>query len=139
MMTPANERPRYAMAKKPNLAAQFDFECLEHDCGATIRFDLMHLEKNERQVACPACHRLYRFDKTFIAKLEKLRQLVLAVRDAEEILGDCSIGVATPAGDVKLPYRLLLTRLNTLISLKAFGQTIDFIFRVEPLNEAAFR
>lgn len=127
------------MAKKPSLAAQLDFECLEKDCGTTIRFDLMSLEKNDRQVACPACHRPYRFDKSFVAKLEKLRQLVLAVREAEEIIGDCNVGVATPAGEVKLPYRLLLTRLNTLISLKAFDQVIDFTFRVEPLSEATFR
>jgi hypothetical protein len=127
------------MAKKPSLAALIDFECIEPDCGATIRFDLMSLEKNDRQVTCPDCHRPYRFDKGFVTKLEKLRQLVLAVREAEEIIGDCNIGVATPAGEVRLPYRLLLTRLNTLVSLKAFDRVIDFTFRVEPLNEATFR
>lgn len=127
------------MAKTPNLAALIDFECLEAGCGATVRFDLMGLEKNDRQVACPECHRPYRFDKAFVTKLEKLRQLVLAVREAEDIIGDCNVGVATPAGEVKLPYRLLLTRLNTLVSLKAFDQAIDFTFRVEPMSDAAFR
>ncbi len=127
------------MADKENLVAQVDFVCIEDDCGQTIKFNLMTLEENKGQVTCPNCHRPYQFDKTFLQKLEKLRTLVLAVRDAEDIIDDCNVAIATPVKEVKLPYRLLLTRLNTLISLNVSGKVIDFNFRVEPLNKATFR
>ena len=77
--------------------------------------------------------------QSLLQKLEKLRVLILAVQDAEDILGDCNIAVVTPAGEVQLPYRLLLTRLNTLVSLNCNGKKLEFNFRVEPLNNASFK
>ena len=89
---------------------------------------------------CPHCHRQYSFeDGEFIGKLEKLRNLLVAVKEAEDILGDVNVGVNTVAGDVKIPYRLLLTRMNTMITLDVGGRKIDFNFRVEPLNSGDFR
>jgi hypothetical protein len=120
------------------MTAAVDFDCIEVDCDATVEFDLLKLQSN-RTVSCTACHKLYQFDKAFIGKLGKLRSLIVSVKDAEDILGDCSSAVMTPAGEVKIPYRLLLTRLNTLVSLKVEGQVIDFNFRVEPLNDGEFR
>ena len=115
--------------------APVDFGCLEADCGETIQFDLLQLSANKGRVSCSNCHRSYEFDRAFIAKLEKLRQLIAAVREAEDILGDADISVTTPAGEVKVPYRLLMTRLTTLISLTVDGRTVDFHFRVEPLDD----
>ena len=123
----------------PDMVAVIDFDCIEKDCEATIYFNLLNLKKNAGKVSCSHCHKLYQFDKKFIGKLEKLRILILAVRDAEDILGDCNISIVTPAGDVKLPYRLLLTRLNTLISFKCNGKELEFNFRVEPLNDTTFK
>ena len=112
-----------------------DFDCIEEDCGSTIKFNLLELSGDTKNIACTNCHRIYEFEKDFIAKLEKLRVLILSVRDAEDILDDCDVAIVTPAGEVKLPYRLLLTRLNTLISLDCHGKKLMFNFRVEPLNE----
>ena len=75
----------------------------------------------------------------FLEKLEKLRRLLLAVKDAEDILGDVNVGVTTLNGEVKIPYRLLLTRLNTMITIDVGGQQVDFHFRVEPLDNGSFR
>lgn len=36
-------------------------------------------------------------------KLNKLKNLILALRDAEPILGDCNVAVTVPAGEVKIP------------------------------------
>ena len=118
------------------LVAQIDFVCIADDCGATVRFDLMTLKENDGQVVCANCHRPYKFNRPFLKKLEKLRRLVLAIKDAEDIIDDCNVAVSVPGHEVALPYRLLLTRMNTLISLKVSGRTIDFNFRVEPLNRA---
>ena len=116
------------------MKASIDFDCLEHDCDTSIKFDLLSLRDSSGLLACSSCRRQYQFTNEFLEKLEKLKTLILAVRDCESILGDCSIGVATPAGEVKIPYRLLLTRLNTLISLQLDDETIDFNFRIDPLD-----
>lgn len=123
----------------PNLRAMIDFCCSEQDCGRTITFNLLELRESDASITCESCRRSYEFDDAFLAKLEKLRVLVLAVKDAEDILGDCSVGVATANGELKLPYKLLLTRLNTQINLAGSGQTMEFHFRVEPLASETFR
>ena len=117
------------------LCATVDFVCLDGECKAVIAFNLMDLEAAHGQVTCPQCRRGYAFDKPFIDKLRRLRNLIAAVRQAEDLLGDVNVAVTTPVGEVKVPYWLLLTRLNTLVSLDVGGQTVDFHFRIEPLNE----
>ena len=127
------------MPQTQQLVATIDFECIEDDCGKAIKFNLMTLRENKGQVSCPNCHRPYQFDRAFLSKLEKLRNLVLAVKEAEDILGNCNVAVTTSAGEVKIPYQLLLTRLNTLISLDVGDRQVDFNFRIEPLNEGTFK
>lgn len=122
-----------------SMKAVVDFVCAEEDCGHTVQFDLMSLKAAKGLASCGNCHRPYQFEQAFLDKLEKLRCLILAVQDAGDILDECNVSVTTPAGEVKIPYRLLLTRLNTLISLEAGGKTMDFNFRVEPLNDATFK
>ena len=127
------------MSYPKTMTAAVDFDCIEPDCLNNIQFDLLSLEDRGHQVACSECRRIYEFDDAFIAKLDTLRRLVLTVQSAEDILSDCNVSVTTPAGEVKIPYRLLLTRLNTMISLKVEDRTIDFNFRVEPLNDGVFK
>lgn len=119
--------------------AQLDFVCMEADCGGLIRFNLMELDKNDFQVMCPKCHRPYEFDASLKDKFLKLRQLILAVREAEPILGDCNVGVAVPGGEVKIPYSLLLTRMNTMITLNIGDRKVDFHLWVEPSSSDTFR
>jgi hypothetical protein len=133
------------MAKKNNIPtgmtgrAQADFVCLDDECDAVIQFNIMDLEAAKGQVMCPACRRAYHFEKSFIDKLSRLRKLILAVRDAEDLLGNVNVAVTTPTGEVKVPYQLLLTRLNTVFSFDIGGRQVDFHFRIEPLNEGAIR
>jgi hypothetical protein len=115
---------------QPQLVAKIDFDCQTEACETSIQFNLMGLKENGGQVVCQKCHSPYQFDREFLTKLQKLRNLVIAVHDAEDIIDETNVAVTTPAGEVKLPYRLLLTRLNTIITI----QGINFNFRVEPLN-----
>ncbi|NOY80241.1 MAG: hypothetical protein GXP31_04460 [Kiritimatiellaeota bacterium] len=128
--TPSDPKPMQAFV---------DFVCADEECQATVRFNLMGLRESKGRVSCAECHREYRFDRAFIEKLERFRRLILALQEAEDILGDASIAVSTPMGEVKVPYRLLLTRLNTSISLDMGDRRADFNFRVEPLNNGSFR
>ena len=120
------------------MRAMVDFACLDEGCGQTVQFNVMELRESKGRVSCDACHREYRFEPDFLDKLERLRRLILAVMDAEDILGDANVAVTTLTGDVKVPYRLLLTRLNTIISLQTDGKKVDFNFRIEPLKQGSF-
>ena len=119
----------------PDLKATIEFNCIEEKCGKPIQFNMMALKESDGFLVCPACHRSYQFNKSTLDKLSKLRNLIVAIREAEEILDDCNIAVTTAVDEVKLPYRLLLTRLNTTFSLYLNDQQVDFTFRVEPLSE----
>ena len=48
--------------------------------------------------------------------------LIGAIRNAEDILGDSVVSVNVAGGNVRVPYALLLTRLNTLITLNQLRQ-----------------
>jgi hypothetical protein len=122
--------------EEDKLVALIDFDCPAAECGKNIVFDLLTLKENDAQVMCGECMQPYQFDNSFTRKLDQLRKMVLAVKEAEDIIDDCNVSITTVNGEVKLPYRLLLTRMNTLISLEIFDKVIDFNFRIEPLNSS---
>ncbi len=119
--------------------AEVDFECFDSGCDGLIKFNLKDALDDDFQTLCPLCHRSYQFDDALKDKLMKLCGLIIAVRKAEDILGACNVAVTVPAGTVKIPYALLLTRLNTMITLQLDGNDVDFHFRVEPSSPETFR
>ena len=110
-----------------------EFVCLGDNCRKTIPFSVLKIEKNQT-VSCKNCGKKYTFDKNFIEKIKKFERLVLAVRESEEILGDTNVGIDVDGHQIKIPYRLLLTRMNTLMTLNIGEQEFIFKFRIEPLN-----
>ncbi len=124
------------MTTKPR--DQVDFACVTPDCDEVITFSLLDMEDHPR-VRCSGCGKEYNFDQQLIQKMIKLKHLIMAVRDAEEILGDVNVAVDVHGHTVRIPYRLLLTRLNTLLTLEIQGKRIDFHLRVEPLGEITIR
>lgn len=119
--------------------AQLDFVCVESGCGGVVKFNLMELNQSDFQAMCPKCHRPYSFDASLKEKFLKLQSLILALREAEPILGDCNVAVTVPGGEVKIPYALLLTRLNTMISLNLGEKKVDFHIWIEPTSSDTFR
>ena len=124
-----------AAVKKP----QLDFRCLTDDCSGVIAFDLESITDPEFQAVCPICHRAYALDDTLRGKLAKMMKLIAAIRECEDILGDSVVSVNVAGGNVRIPYALLLTRLNTMISLDVAGKKTDFHLWVEPSNPQVFR
>ena len=119
--------------------AEVDFECLDSNCKGEISFNLTEALDENFQGICKECHNSYAFDTDLKEKLTKLSDLIIAVRKAEDILGDCNVAVTVPGQTVKVPYSLLLTRLNTMITLKVGDKDVDFHFRVEPSSPETFR
>ena len=120
--------------------AQIDFHCLEDDCSGVVKFNLAEVCDSDFQAVCPKCHRAYELDSDLQDKLGRMLKLVAAIREAEDILGDSSVAVTVAgAKEVKIPYALLLTRLNTLITLNFGDKMVDFHLWIEPASAETFR
>ncbi len=123
----------------PNPKTRLDFHCLSDGCEGVVGFDLINIADPEFQAVCPVCHRAYALDDELRNKLTRMMKLISAIRECEDILGDSVVSVNVAGGEVRVPYALLLTRLNTLISLEISGRKIDFHLWVEPSNPQIFR
>jgi len=120
--------------------AQIDFHCLDENCGGVVKFNLSEVCSADFQAVCPKCHRTYVLDEALQDKLSRMLKLVAAIREAEDILGDSSVAVTIAgAKEVKIPYALLLTRLNTLITLNFGDKKVDFHLWIEPSSPDTFR
>ena len=111
-----------------------EFECVKDDCTEVVGFSLREVEKGSK-IVCSACKKEYHLDRSLVDKLKSFEQLVQAVKSSRDILGNTSVGVTVDKRTVKIPYRLLLTRMTTMLDLKIGDQSLTFRFRVEPLKE----
>ena len=119
--------------------AQIDFPCFSDGCDGIVKFNLADITKRDFQAVCPKCHRSYALDAALKDKLGRMLELINAIRKAEDILGDSNVSVNVAGGEVKIPYALLLTRLNTLITLEVDGRKVDFHLWIEPASPDTFR
>ena len=120
--------------------AQIDFHCLDESCDGVVKFNLAEVCRPGFQAVCPKCHHPYVLDESLKDKLGRMMNLVAAIRQAEDILGDSNVSI-TVAGEreVRIPYALLLTRLNTLITLNFGDRKVDFHLWIEPSSPETFR
>lgn len=116
-------------------AGKIEFRCIEKKCDGLITLSILDIEKNSA-IMCPECNNEYTFNKDLIEKIKKFVNLIYTVRDSVDILGNTDIAIDVKGHSVHIPYRLLLTRLNTLLRLKIGDEEINFKFRVEPLKES---
>ena len=119
--------------------AQIDFHCLEDDCREVVKFNLSDIASRDFQAVCPKCHKAYQLDDALKDKLTRMLELVQSIRRAEDILGDAMVSVNVAGGNVQIPYVLLLTRLNTLITLDFGDKKVDFHLWIEPSSQDTFR
>ena len=119
--------------------AQIDFHCFSPEGDGVVKVNLADIAGRAFQAVCPKCHRSYALDSGLKDKLGRMLELIIAIRKAEDILGDSNVSVNVAGGEVKIPYALLLTRLNTLITLEVGGRKVDFHLWVEPASPDTFR
>lgn len=117
-----------------SINCKIEFKCISKDCDAIVIFSIEDIEKNH-SILCESCGKNYCFHADFVDKIRRFSKLVESVQDAKDILGDTNVAVTVKNEEIKIPYRLLLTRMNTLITLKMEDGEINFKFRVEPLNK----
>ena len=109
------------------------FEC--QSCKASVPLPLFALEKHP-DISCPSCKIAYRLDdEVLIRQLKKFYALCMQIYASQEILSMASIGVDVGPSKVKIPFKLLLTRLSSYLDLTIGGKPLIISFRFEPLNE----
>jgi len=111
-----------------------EFRCVDGQCTQLLSVSLVEVDDATR-VRCSGCGREYVFDEELRVKFRKFAKLVQAVRDAEEILGQTNVGLDIQGHSVQVPYRILLTRMNTFLTLDIGGTKFNFRLRVEPLRD----
>ena len=126
-------------ASQLGATARIDVHCFSPECDGVVKFNLADIAGRDFQAVCPKCHRSYALDSGLKDKLGRMLELIIAIRKAEDILGDSNVSVNVAGGEVKIPYALLLTRLNTLITLEVGGRKVDFHLWVEPASPDTFR
>lgn len=109
------------------------FQCL--GCEEAVEFSIFDLER-QPLVECKCCRKKYAFsDETLSRQLRKFEALCNQLIESEEILGSASVGIDVGEHHVKIPYKILLTRLNPSLDLTIGDQTLNIRFRIEPCKD----
>lgn len=113
---------------------QLQFDCMS--CKDPVSFSLFTLEKTDGCIACSKCQKRYAFtDETLKRQLKKFEALCRQLIESEEILSNASIGIDVGENHVQIPYKLLLTRLNSNLELSIGNLPVTITFRIEPLKD----
>lgn len=110
-----------------------EFEC--QNCKEPVKFSIFSLDKNPK-LECSNCQSAYQLnDEVLLRQLKKFDALCSQIHDSQEILGQAAIGVDVGDKQVKIPFKLLLTRLSSCLDLSIGGKPCTISFRFEPLQD----
>jgi len=109
-------------------------------CESPVSFSLFELTREKGEVRCPQCSLIYDFsDETLSRQLGKFEDLCKQIQLSEEILSNTAVGITVGEKEVKIPYKILLTRLNSKLELNLNGHPLTIMFRFEPLKDLPIR
>ncbi len=112
------------------------FNCQQ--CQNPIKFSVFDLDCKQGVMACSKCNKVYHLeDENLRRQLRKFEMLCLQIVESEEILSDTSVGICIGDKEIKVPYKLLLARLNSTLELQVGNEKITIEFRLEPLLDMA--
>lgn len=110
------------------------FNCLK--CKQPLGFSVFELDSDGGMIHCEHCEKKYSLnDETLKRQLRKFAALCEQLVESEEILSQTAIGIDIGDRHVKIPYKLLLTRLNSTLDLKFGQENVSIVFRMEPLKD----
>jgi transcription elongation factor Elf1 len=106
--------------------------CCQH-CQKPIQFSVFDLENNRAHIRCSACGVIYDFsDETLQRQVKKFEDLCRQIQLSEEIFSNTSVGIYLGDKEIKIPYKILLTRLNSTLDLMLGDRPLTITFRIEP-------
>ncbi len=106
-------------------------------CQHPIDFNVLAMEQ-QKGITCPQCQKKYVFsDESLIRQIKKFAALCYQIKESEEILSNTSIGIDITERDkqIKIPFKLLLTRFTTHLDLMLDDKPIAITFRIEPVKD----
>lgn len=110
------------------------FNC--QGCQEPVCFSLFDLEMDEGKIVCSHCYKIYILsDETLKRQLGKFGALCKQILESEEILDNTAVGIDIGEHHIKIPYKLLLTRLTSNLNLRIGNEQISIAFRMEPLKD----
>ncbi len=112
---------------------QLQFECIA--CGDAICFSV--LDSDEGALQCSNCHKKYAFDQDIQRQLGHFEALCRQIHTSKEILGNTCVAVTIGDKEIKVPYKLLLTRLSSIMELEIAGKKVEIKFRLEPIKDVS--
>ena len=113
---------------------KLQFNCTS--CEGAVRFSLFDAQNENGSIQCSHCNKKYLFeDPTLLRQLKKFEALCRQLHDSEEILGNTCVGIDIGEHHVKVPYKLLLTRLNSSLDLMIGEEPLSIVFRLEPAQD----
>lgn len=116
------------------VGSTLEFSCLE--CKQAISFSVLNSKTYSEVIFCKSCNKRYAFDnETIINHLKKFEALCQQIHASQDILGNTHVAVNVGNSEVKIPYKILLTRLSSVISLKIEDYELDIRFRLEPIKD----
>lgn len=111
-----------------------EFDC--HSCGDAVSFSVFELDKPGCSIECEKCKQRYRLgDEVLQRQLKKFTALCKQLIESEEILSTAAVGIDVGEHHVKVPFKILLTRLNPVLDLVIGDQPFSIRFRIEPCKD----
>lgn len=111
-----------------------EFAC--EACQNPISFSIFDLDNGKGELVCSDCSLAYDFsDDTLKRQLKKFTDLCRQIQQSEEILSQTSIGIYVGDQEIKVPFKILLTRLNSTLDLKIGNTPLAINFRIEPSKD----
>jgi hypothetical protein len=111
----------------------FSIEMHCTECGSLLSIPYRPTAKLPWITRCATCNKQFGIESGTIARQIKLFVgLCQQLKASEEILANATIAVGPT--EVKIPFRLLLTRLKSTLDLDIDGKKISIASRTEPLK-----
>jgi hypothetical protein len=111
-----------------------EFSCQK--CQHPITFSIFKLSESKHLLTCDSCRKNYSLnDEVLMRQLNKFVDLCRQIHESEEILSSTSVGINVGDQHVAVPYKLLLTRLNSSLDLMMGDTPCKITFRIEPAQD----
>jgi hypothetical protein len=112
----------------------FQIDCV--CCKKPVSFSIAELETPQHHTSCLECGKKYGLqDETLKRQLKMFAALCHQIQQSEEILGNASVAVDVGPHNVKIPFKLLLTRLKSTLDLQVGDVKLVVTYRVQPIQK----
>lgn len=115
------------------VGSTLEFSCTQ--CQHNVQFSIVDSNAQENPIKCASCGKDYVFDSNSLEQLKLFSALCRQISESSSILSQACVAVDIGGQQVKIPFNILLTRLNSLLNMDIEGVHREIAFRIEPIEE----